>query len=593
MTQLCAVALTTLALSGWQTPPPRQVQAPVQPGKGLITGTLTDAARGTPVRKATVRLARVAPGVTKTTTSDAEGRFEFTELPPGDYQMVATKPGYLDMMYGAKQPGPMSPGLAISLAENQRIEKLSFPLHRGGVISGIVTDEFGDPAFNVPVRALRFNYRGGERLVMPAGTGTTDDRGAYRLPGLPPGEYLVNAVPRDSVATLSAQANSERQMQAQLASQARATGDSKTGAALRERAALVASLPPPPPVPSRGYVPVYYPGVAMPSSGTVVSLGLTEERSGVDFSLHILDTATVAGTVSMAEGALPDDTRVQLIDPALPVGGVGVWFRNTDAEGRFSFAGVVPGTYALKAYTALPLSEGGAVFTAAMNVSVGDAGLTDIVLTLKGGVPVTGRVALGDLPQPVDTARLRVRLIQVLSSADWESPPPTVTMDADGVFEAANVAPGRYRFAMTGLPDGWTIDSATFAGIDTADHHLNVERDGTYANGELKLTNRTSEVSGVLSTIANKPAVNHTVVLFPTDRAMWLPQSRRIRVALADKDGRYSIKGLPSGDYRVVSLLSPEPGREFDPAWLAQTFALSQGVSLTASEAKTLNITVR
>jgi hypothetical protein len=166
-------------------------------------------------------------------------------------------------------------------------------------------------------------------------------------------------------------------------------------------------------------------------------------------------------------------------------------------------------------------------------------------------------------------------------------------MDADGNFEAMNVAPGRYRFAMTGLPDGWTIDSATFAGIDTADHHLNVERDGTYANGELKLTNRTSELSGVLSTIANAPAVNHTVVLFPTDRAMWLPQSRRIRVALADKDGRFSIKGLPSGDYRVVALASPEPGREFDPVWLAQTFALAQGVSLTAGEARTLNMTVR
>jgi protocatechuate 3,4-dioxygenase beta subunit len=588
---LVTLAAITL-LNAWQVPP-RQPQTPAPPGRGVIAGFLVDAARGTPVRKATVRLARTQPGVVKTATSDAEGRFMFGELPAGDYQMAATKPGYLDMMYGAKQPGAMSPGLTIALAEDQKIEKLSFQLHRGGVISGLVTDEFGDPAYNVPVRALRFSYRNGERIVSPVGTGNTDDRGAYRLAGLLPGNYIVNAVPRDSVATLSAQANSERQMQAQLASQARATGDSKAGAALRERAALVASLPASPPVPSKGYVPVYYPGNAMPSAGTVVSLGLTEERPGVDFSLQIMETATVAGRVTMAEGALPDDTRVQLIDPALPVAGVGVWFRNTEPDGRFSFAGVVPGSYVLRAYTALPLAEGGTVFTAAMNVSVGESGLTDIALTLKGGVPVSGRVLLADLPPPVDASRIRLRLNPVLSSADWESPPPLVTMNPEGAFEIANVAPGRYQFAVTGVPEGWTIDSAIFGGIDAADRHLTVERDGTYANGELKLTNRTAEIGGVLTTIAGAPSIDHTVLLFPVERAMWLPRSRRIRMVQADKDGRYTIKGLPPGDYRVVALLGPEPGRESDPAWLSELFALSQGVTLTAAEARTLNITVK
>ena len=50
---------------------------------------------------------------------DAEGRFTFAELPSGTYQMVATKPGYLDMMYGARQPGAASPGVAIG--HNDRI----------------------------------------------------------------------------------------------------------------------------------------------------------------------------------------------------------------------------------------------------------------------------------------------------------------------------------------------------------------------------------------------------------------------------------------------------------------------------------------
>jgi hypothetical protein len=166
-------------------------------------------------------------------------------------------------------------------------------------------------------------------------------------------------------------------------------------------------------------------------------------------------------------------------------------------------------------------------------------------------------------------------------------------MNPDGAFEIANVAPGRYQFAVTGLPDGWTIESAVFGAIDTADRHLTVERDGTYANGELKVTNRTAEIAGALTTITGTPSTDHTVLLFPVERTMWLPQSRRIRMVQAGKDGRYEIKGLPAGDYRVVALLGPEPGRESDPAWLSELFALSQAVTLTAGDSRTHNITVR
>jgi hypothetical protein len=166
-------------------------------------------------------------------------------------------------------------------------------------------------------------------------------------------------------------------------------------------------------------------------------------------------------------------------------------------------------------------------------------------------------------------------------------------MDADGAFEIANVAPGRYQFSILGLPDGWAIESAVFGTIDAADRHLTVERDGTYTGGELKLTNRTAELNGTLSTIAGAPSTDHTVLVFPSERTMWLPQSRRIRMAQAGKDGRYAIKGLMSGDYRVVALVGPEPGREFDPAWLSDLFALSQSVTLAGGEARTHNITIK
>ena len=206
---------------------------------------------------------------------------------------------------------------------------------------------------------------------------------------------------------------------------------------------------------------------------------------------------------------------------------------------------------------------------------------------------MSGRLALDGLPAPVDPARLRMGLRPIPTSADWEAPVPRLTIDAEGAFEVQNVSPGRYHFTFQGLPDGWILDSAMFGGINTADHHLTVEADGTYAGGEVKLTRLSAEIGGALTTVAGTPSTDHTVLLFPVERAMWLPQSRRIRMVQPGKDGRYAIKGVPAGDYRVVALLDPEPGREFDPTWLSELFALSQGVTLTGGAATTHNITVK
>jgi hypothetical protein len=591
LTLVCAFGVTAAAR---QAQPPRSTPAPAAAaqGTGVIAGMLSTADKGTPVRRAVVRLNRVTPGVTKTTSSDAEGRFIFTDLPAGEYRLTATKPGFLDMNYGARQPGSTIPGTPILLADGQKLEKIGLALPRGGVISGTILDEFGDPAFNTPVRALRIGYRNGEKVVTTAGNATTDDRGAYRMAGLLPGQYLVNATPRESVASISANANASRQAAAQMEAQVRAAPNAPGAQNLRDQIARMTAAPATPPPPTTGYVPVYYPGVAMPSSGGTVTLGISEERWGVDFSLQSIDTATVAGVVTISEGALPLDTRLQLIDPAMPIASVGVWFRNAEPGGRYSFQGVVPGNYVLRAYAALAPAEGGTVFTAASNVTIAGPGLTDVALTLRPGVPVAGRLSLEGVPETVDRSRIRLQLRQIQSAADWESPPPIVTMDAEGAFTVVNAAPGRYRFAITGVPDGWTIASAVFGGQDTADHHLTIEPDGKYIDGVIKLTNRTGQVSGALTTVTGDPAATHTVILFPADRTMWLPESRRIHVVQPGKDGRYQIKGLPPGDYRLVALPGPEPGRETDPAWLTELLGLSDLITISEGGSATKNITV-
>ena len=81
---------------------------------------------------------------------------------------------------------------------------VAIKLPRGGVIAGTVADENGLPAFGVQVRVLQYRVVQGERTLAPVQTANllgevTDDRGTYRIFGLPPGEYIVSATPRNAM----------------------------------------------------------------------------------------------------------------------------------------------------------------------------------------------------------------------------------------------------------------------------------------------------------------------------------------------------------------------------------------------------------
>jgi hypothetical protein len=65
-------------------------------------------------------------------------------------------------------------------------------LHRGGVITGRVVDEDGEALMRGNVSIQRYQYTQGNRQLAPAGGDITDDRGVYRVFGLPPGEYYVS-----------------------------------------------------------------------------------------------------------------------------------------------------------------------------------------------------------------------------------------------------------------------------------------------------------------------------------------------------------------------------------------------------------------
>jgi hypothetical protein len=575
---LASVIAFPLRLSAQQPP-----QAPSPAPGGVIAGILTSGDLGQPVRKAPVRLVTVATRQSRPTATDADGRFLFSNLPPGAYTLVASKPGFLEMVYGARRPGPTSPGTVITLAAGQKIDTIAMRLPRGSVISGTIIDEFGDPAFNVPVRAMRNVFQEGYRALGGGGNAVTDDRGVYRIAGLAPGDYLVSAVPRDTVSAAAATAEALRDRQAQITAAAKAGGD----------------VPPflgatPPALGSTGYVPVYFPGTASGASSAAVTVGPSLEVSGIDMRLQVMQTASVSGAISSAEGVIPQ-SRLQLIDRSMPLNGVGIWFRDMRADGSFSFHGLVPGPYLLKAFGTpggKPGMAGGEMW-GSTEITVDARGVSDVNLRMQRGVTVTGSVALDDVPPAVDRTRLRVVLYPISSPTDWEMGSVAAPLDEAGKFSASNVLPALYRLSVTGLPAGWLVDSATFEAKDAADFHLPIDGSRNMAGVELKVTSRRSELSGVVANASGAPVPDYTVILFPTDRRLWVPQSRRIHFSQPGADGRYTFRGLPPGEYRLAALADPEPGRLADPEFLAQLVSAGIVIQLGDGEKRAQDVRVR
>ena len=178
------------------------------------------------------------------------------------------------------------------------------------------------------------------------------------------------------------------------------------------------------------------------------------------------------------------------LDPAMPVANVGVWFRQAGRDGRFSFHGVVPGQYVLRAWAELAPNayESGGTVTGARDISVIVGPGQEHTLRLERGVTVTGRLLLDTLKAPGDLTRVQVDLYPIVTSADWEMPMFQSTPDAEGRFAFRGVVPARYRVGIRGLPAGWSIASAVFDGREAADRHLIVETGRPIEGGEIRFT---------------------------------------------------------------------------------------------------------
>ncbi len=587
----CLVATAMIATGLAQQP---QTQAPARDtsARPATTATATTARisgrvvagdTGRPIKRARVFISAVElPGGRGTLTDDS-GVFEFADLPSGRYSINASKSGYIQLSYGQRRP--LQAGTPIQLLDGQQLKSIDFALPRGGVITGRVSDETGDVMPGVQVQVLRYQYMQGDRRLVPAGGGQSDDRGVYRVWGLNPGDYYVSATARNEGLGRGGQI-------AQIVQDALAGRGAGAGRGGRGNVAAFGGPDGSDNQDQLMYAPTYYPGVGSPADARAITVGVSQEVSDIDFTLQLVRTARVSGVVQNPDGSAAWQGNVNLQPQNSTRNGAGMNYGGRiNWDGQFSIANVPPGLYTLRARN----NDRDAPLSTSQPLSISSGDVSNVVVILQNGGSLSGSLQFlpGTTPVPGDLTQIRVTAPSTEPDENV-GPTPNPRVNKDGTFTIDGISVGQHLIRANGGGPlrGWNLKSVAIDGRDVTDTPLDVRSGQKIGNVVVTFTDKVNEIDGSLTDAQGQPVTEFTVLAFSTNSAVWRPQSRQIATARPDQTGMFKIRNLPAGEYYVVAIDPSEPGEWFDPTYLDQHRAGAARVTLGEGDIKTQDFRV-
>jgi Carboxypeptidase regulatory-like domain len=559
--------------------PAQQRDTPPPPGGRISGRVISDTGRPVKRARAFITAAELPGG--RGSLTDENGIFDFTELPAGRYTLTVSKSGFVSLSYGQRRP--LQAGTPLQLADGQQLKGIEFRLPRGGVVAGHVFDEDGEPMPGAIVRVMRYQYLQGDKRLTPAGTAQTDDKGQYRVWGLMPGDYYINAVtriadfgrgggpggrggPAGAIAGFIGGA-----LGGNIAAVFGGAGDDQDRLA---------------------YAPTYFPGVGSVNEARPIAVGLSQEVLDVDFNLQLVRTSRVSGHVANPDGTPTTSGNVNLTAEGASGGGrgqIGINYSGRiEWDGNFSIGNVPPGRYVLRARgddTELPQY-------AMQPLSVTGGEIADLPVTLMPGASLSGSVTFlpGQSPVPGDLTQVRITAPAVDESG--LGPNPNVRVDKEGRFTLDGVPAGAHLIRPNGGLRGWALKSVTVEGREVTDTPIDLKSGQKLANVSVVFTDKLSEVNGTVADQQGTPITEFTVLAFPTDPSLWRPQSRHIMTARPDQTGKFRIRGLPPAEYYLVTVDPTEQGEWFEPAFLDQHRAAASRLTIAEGDVKTQDFKV-